>query len=223
MYYGITDLTTYILGTIFIILLPGPNSLYVLSVAVQRGIRLGYQGAFGVFLGDAVLMILSATGVASLLQSMPSLFIVLKYAGALYLAWLGMNLLRSALVGLTEKPDDNASNKIANNTAAKTVDDSHPFRTALTISLLNPKAIFFFISFFIQFVDPSYEHPALSFAILGLIVQFFSALYLSALIFGGAHLADQFRRRRLLAAGATAGVGTLFLAFGAKLASASLN
>jgi leucine efflux protein len=215
MYYGITDLTTYILGTIFIILLPGPNSLYVLSVAVQRGVRLGYQGAFGVFLGDAVLMILSATGVASVLQSMPSLFIVLKYAGALYLAWLGMNLLRSAFVGLTEKQDENA--------VPKTVDDSHPFRTALTISLLNPKAIFFFISFFIQFVDPSYEHPALSFAILGLIVQFFSALYLSALIFGGAHLADQFRRRRLLSAGATAGVGTLFLAFGAKLAGASLN
>ena len=188
MYYGITDLTTYVLGTIFIILLPGPNSLYVLSVAVQRGVRLGYQGAFGVFLGDAVLMILSATGVASLLQTVPSLFVALKYAGALYLAWLGMNLLRSAFVGLTEKPDESA--------VPKTVDDSQPFRTALTISLLNPKAIFFFISFFIQFVDPSYEHPALSFAILGLIVQFFSALYLSALIFGGAHLADQFRRRR---------------------------
>ena len=137
MYYVITDLTTYVLGTIFIILLPGPNSLYVLSVAVQRGVRLGYQGAFGVFLGDAVLMILSATGVASLLQTVPSLFVALKYAGALYLAWLGMNLLRSAFVGLTEKPDESA--------VPKTVDDSQPFRTALTISLLNPKAIFFFI------------------------------------------------------------------------------
>ena len=215
MTYGITDLTTYVLGTIFIILLPGPNSLYVLSVAVQRGIRLGYQGACGVFLGDAVLMMLSATGVASLLQSMPSLFVVVKYAGALYLAWLGINLLRNAYVSLKEKSPELAR--------PATVDASHPFRTALTISLLNPKAIFFFISFFIQFVDPAYEHPALSFAILGLIVQFFSALYLSALIFGGAHLADQFRRRRLLSAGATAGVGTLFLAFGAKLASATLN
>ncbi|MBK9521258.1 MAG: leucine efflux protein LeuE [Rhodocyclaceae bacterium] len=215
MYYGITDLTTYVIGTIFIILLPGPNSLYVLSVAVRRGIRSGYQGAFGVFLGDAILMILAATGVASLLESTPALFVLVKYAGALYLAWLGMNMLRGAFIRLSED-----ANLV---TPPDTRDATHPFRTALTISLLNPKAIFFFISFFIQFVDPAYEHPALSFAILGLIVQFFSALYLSALIFGGAHLADQFRRRRLLSAGATAGVGTLFLAFGAKLAGATLH
>ena len=215
MYYGITDLTTYVIGTIFIILLPGPNSLYVLSVAVRRGIRSGYQGAFGVFLGDAILMILAATGVASLLESTPALFVLVKYAGALYLAWLGMNLLRGAFIRLSED-----ANLV---TPPDTRDATHQFRTALTISLLNPKAIFFFISFFIQFVDPAYEHPALSFAILGLIVQFFSALYLSALIFGGAHLADQFRRRRLLSAGATAGVGTLFLAFGAKLAGATLH
>ena len=215
MIYGITDLTTYVIGTIFIILLPGPNSLYVLSVAVQRGVRRGYQGAFGVFVGDSVLMILAATGVASLLESTPALFVLVKYAGALYLAWLGMNLLRSAFIKLSENPQELAPPKPS--------DASHPFRTALTISLLNPKAIFFFISFFIQFVDPAYEHPALSFAILGLIVQFFSGLYLTALIFGGAHLADQFRRRRLLSAGATAGVGTLFLAFGAKLAGATLH
>ncbi len=215
MYYGITDLTTYVIGTIFIILLPGPNSLYVLSVAVRRGIRSGYQGAFGVFLGDAILVILAATGVASLLESTPALFVLVKYAGALYLAWLGMNMLRGAFIRLSED-----ANLV---TPPDTRDATHPFRTALTISLLNPKAIFFFISFFIQFVDPAYEHPALSFAILGLIVQFFSALYLSALIFGGAHLADQFRRRRLLSAGATAGVGTLFLAFGAKLAGATLH
>lgn len=215
MYYGITDLTTYVIGTIFIILLPGPNSLYVLSVAVQRGIRSGYYGAFGVFLGDTILMILSATGVASLLESTPALFSLVKYAGALYLAWLGMNLLRGAFMKLAEKP--------LSPPPPSAVDASHPFRTALTISLLNPKAIFFFISFFIQFVDPAYAHPALSFAILGLIVQFFSAVYLTALIFGGAHLADQFRRRRLLSASAIAGVGTLFLAFGAKLAGASLH
>ena len=215
MFYGITDLTTYIVGTIVIILLPGPNSMYVLSVAARRGIRAGYQGAFGVFLGDAILKILAATGVASLLQSMPAVFDVVKYVGALYLVWLGMNLLRSGFAMLTEKPNAEP--------AAVAVDASHPFKTALTISLLNPKAIFFFISFFIQFVDPAYAYPALSFAILGVVVQFFSALYLSSLIFGGAHLADHFRRRRVLSASATAGVGTLFLAFGAKLAGASMN
>ena len=62
--FGITDLTTYILGTIFIVLLPGPNSMYVLSVAAQRGLRAGFAGAAGVFVGDFILMTLAATGAA---------------------------------------------------------------------------------------------------------------------------------------------------------------
>lgn len=90
------------------------------------------------------------------------------------------------------------------------------------ISLLNPKAILFFISFFIQFVDPGYAWPALSFLLLGLIAQVTSALYLTALIFAGTFLAAQFRQRRRLAAGATTGVGMLFLGFGIKLATASV-
>ena len=61
---GITDLPTYLVGLVLIILLPGPNSLYVLSVAARRGVRSGYAGAAGVWTGDAVLMTLSAAGVA---------------------------------------------------------------------------------------------------------------------------------------------------------------
>ncbi|MFD0665493.1 LysE family transporter [Thermocatellispora tengchongensis] len=93
----------------------------------------------------------------------------------------------------------------------------------MTISLLNPKAILFFVSFFIQFVDPGYGAPALSFLVLGAICQFFSVLYLSALIFSGTFLASQFRKRRKLSAGLTSGVGALFLGFGAKLATTSLG
>lgn len=88
---------------------------------------------------------------------------------------------------------------------------------------MNPKAILFFVSFFIQFVDPAYEHPALSFVILGVIVQVCSVLYLSVLIYSGARLAAQFRRHRRVAAGATAGVGGVFIGFGAKLATATLG
>lgn len=94
--FGITDLSTYLLGTLFIVLLPGPNSLYVLSVAAQRGVRLGFQGACGIFAGDTILMVLSATGVASVLKGLPALFFVLKYAGAAYLAWIGLAMLWGA-------------------------------------------------------------------------------------------------------------------------------
>ncbi|MGB9149682.1 MAG: LysE family transporter, partial [Burkholderiales bacterium] len=93
--FGITDILTYTLGVIFIVLLPGPNSLYVLSVAAQRGVKQGYLGALGIFVGDTILMILSAAGVASLLKANSDLFNLIKYLGAAYLAWIGLNLLRA--------------------------------------------------------------------------------------------------------------------------------
>lgn len=215
MYYGITDLPTFVLGTIFIILLPGPNSLYVMTLASRRGIGAGYRGAAGILLGDLILMILSATGMASLLQTTPSLFMVVKYAGAAYLAWLGFDMLRAALRSWRAGVQDAAP--------AAPPDAPAPFRTALLISLMNPKAILFFVSFFIQFVSPDAPHPALSFMILGVIVQVCSALYLSALIFGGIRLAHEFRSRQRLSATATGGVGSLFIGFGIKLAGATLG
>jgi leucine efflux protein len=215
MIYGITDLTTFVLGTIFIVLLPGPNSLYVMTVASRFGVAAGYRGAFGIFLGDLILMILSATGAASLLLTTPALFMLVKYAGAAYLAWMGFGLLRSAVATWRRPAGDDAP--------PPSLDDSRPFRSALLISLMNPKAILFFVSFFIQFVDPAYAFPAVSFAILGVIVQFFSLAYLSLLIFGGAKLADAFRRRRRSAAAATGAVGGLFIGFSAKLADATLK
>lgn len=80
-----------------------------------------------------------------------------------------------------------------------------PYRRALVVSLLNPKAILFFISFFVQFVDPSYAHPVLSFLTLGAWAQLFSFTYLSVLIFSGTFLAATFRRRKRLTAGLSAG------------------
>ncbi|NUW46762.1 leucine efflux protein LeuE [Nonomuraea rhodomycinica] len=240
MFFGITDIWTYIVGAFFIILLPGPNSLYVLSLAAQRGVRQGYRAAAGVFVGDTVLMALAAAGAASLLRSNPVLFAVVKYAGAGYLAWIGFQMLRGAWRAWRSST---ASAGAAESTAADTTSGAagaspgaadaaspepvdrrgRPFRKALTISLLNPKAILFFVSFFIQFVDPSYGTPALSFLILGAIIQVFSLLYLTSLIFGGSFLAAQFRSRRRLSAGLTSGVGALFLGFGAKLATTSLG
>jgi leucine efflux protein len=87
-FYGVTDIWTYALGALGIILLPGPNSLFVLSVATARGVKAGWQGAFGVFVGDTVLLTLTALGASGLLRSNPALFMVVKYAGAAYLTWV---------------------------------------------------------------------------------------------------------------------------------------
>lgn len=215
--FGIIDLPTYLLGTLVVVLLPGPNSLFVLGTAAGHGVGAGYRAACGVFLGDAVLMLLAAGGVASLLKAYPAAFTVFKYVGAAYLAWIGVSMLRSVFRGATASPEDPERTLPVVATAAD------PFRRALVISLLNPKAILFFMAFFIQFVDPAYAHSVLAFSILGVIAQAMSFVYLSALIFGGARLAGAFRRRQRLSAALTGGAGALFLGFGAKLATASLN
>ena len=265
--YGITDLTTFVLGTIFIVLLPGPNSVFVLSTASMRGVGAGYRAAAGVFVGDTILMLLASTGAASVLYANPTLFMVLKYAGAAYLAWIGFGLLREAWTGwfhpkrlrdqatelsidggLSSTETKGAKNAGAANSAAAYTTGAtaqtetpqaasskrwlpvsgkpstyKPFRGALLISLLNPKAIFFFISFFVQFVDPQYEYPVLTFLLLGVIVQICSVAYLSALIHGGAHLANRMRQHPRLNALGAGTVGGIFIWFGIKLADASLG
>ncbi|MGW5868025.1 leucine efflux protein LeuE [Streptomyces sp. NPDC055239] len=214
---GVTDLPTYLAGLALIILLPGPNSLYVISVAARRGVRTGYTAAAGVWCGDTVLMTLSAAGVASLLQGNAVLFGIVKYAGAGYLTWLAVGMLRAAW-GMWRARREQA---VEQGKSGQDDSGERPFRRALVISLLNPKAILFFIAFFVQFVDPGYAYPALSFLVLGIFAQVASVLYLTALIFGGTKLSAAFRRRKRLSAGATSAAGALFLGFAAKLSLAS--
>jgi leucine efflux protein len=221
-WYGVTDIWTYVIGAIGIILLPGPNSLFVLSVATARGVRAGYQGAMGVFLGDSILLGLVGLGAAGLLRTYPALFMVVKYAGAVYLGWVGVNLLRAALARWRSSPSDVQTDALLEEPAPN-AGMQQPFRRALVISLLNPKAILFLLSFFVQFIDPQYESPAVPFLILSAIIMAASAAYLSALIFAGVRLAQTFRRRVRLSASLSAGVGGLFMWFAAKLAGASLH
>jgi len=213
MFYGITDLATFIVGTILIVLLPGPNSLYVMTVASRGGILAGYAGASGVFVGDLILMTLTATGLASLFQANPVLLVALKYAGAAYLVYLGVTLLKAAYQRW--RLGDGLVAGVPRTT-------TNPFRVALLISLMNPKAILFNLSFFIQFVSPDYAYPGLSFLILGAIVQVCSMIYLSTLIFAGSYLARTFESRRRLAVSSTGGVACLFIGFGIKMALVGL-
>ncbi len=237
---GVVNIWTYVAGTVLIILLPGPNSMFVLSTAARRGVRAGYAAACGVFIGDGVIMALSAAGVASLLRAQPVLFDVVKYAGAGYLCWIGYGLIRGAWRRRSETapPADGvpvesgamapaAGGAVAPAAGGKAArqprEERNPFRRALGVSLLNPKAILFFISFFIQFVDKTYPYPVLSFLVLGTIAEIISCLYLTTLIFGGSYLAIQFRQRRRLARGLTTGVAAIFIGFAVKLATASLT
>src|SRR5690606_10263161 len=147
---GVVDLWTYVLGTVLVVLLPGPNSMFVLASAARRGVAAGYSAAAAVFVGDTLLMLAAALGVASLLKAEPALFTGLKYLGAAYLCYIGISMLRGAWRQWRHPGEalEQPVPKLA-----------QPFRRALLLSLSNPKAILFFVSFFIQFVDPTYAHP----------------------------------------------------------------
>lgn len=144
---------------------------------------------------------------------------MVKFGGAAYLLWIGFGMLRAARSLWLERHA--AAEPEPEPTPEPEAAAERPFRRALVISLLNPKAILFLLSFFTQFVDPHYGMPALSFLLLGGILQAMSFLYLSTLIFAGTRLAAAFRRRRALSAGLTSAVALLFAGFAAKLAASS--
>ncbi|KGK11085.1 leucine efflux protein LeuE [Vibrio navarrensis] len=208
---GVINIWTYMLGLLMIILAPGPNSIYVLKSSSTFGIKTGYKAAMGVLVGDAILILLSYLGVASLIQTSPLLFTIIRYLGAAYLLYLGFKLIQQ----YWQKPvlDDQG--------VARPRKVEKVFTKALTLSLTNPKAILFYVSFFIQFIDYTYEHTWISYLILATILEVFSIVYLSVLIFVGTSLTQLFKNNQTLSKLGNGLLGLLFMGFAARLASLS--
>jgi len=209
---GINDFPTYLLGTIFTILFPGPNSLYVLAITTQKGWRFGVWGAIGIFIGDSILMIAVALGAASLLLSSPVLFNVVRTIGALYLAWMGWGLFRNGIRRWNQVQDEESDGALQTR-----VMQLHPLLAALTLSLTNPKAILFFIAFFSQFIRPDFENPAHTFFYLAIVLQILSMAYLASLICVGQFFLKFFLRQPRLAAALWMLAGVLFIGFAGRL------
>jgi leucine efflux protein len=216
--FGVLNYITYLVGCILIVLLPGPNSLYVLSLSAQQGVINGWAAAFGIFVGDTILMLATGLGAVSMLNANPLAFMALKYAGALYLAYIGVRMICGAWVAWRKTDLRDLENK----PVLKKISGYGAFRKALLVSILNPKALLFFLSFFVQFVDPGYPNPLVPFLILAITVQICSLTYLATLIYAGHQLAESFRKKRRLKAVSGGSVGTAFLAFAAQLALASI-
>ncbi|MGP8305458.1 leucine efflux protein LeuE [Vibrio sp. YIC-376] len=209
--FGVINIWTYLVGLTMIILAPGPNSLYVLKSSSSLGVKAGYKAASGVLIGDAVLILLSYLGVASLIQTSPVLFTTIRYLGAAYLLYLGIKIVHQ----LMSKTDGDESE------VARPKKKENVFAKSLTLSLTNPKAILFYVSFFIQFIDYTYEHTWISYLILAFILEVFSIIYLSTLIFLGSSLTQLFRDNKLLAKLGNGLLGMFFMGFAARLASLS--
>lgn len=215
--FGITDITAYLIGVILIIILPGPNSLYCLSVSASHGKRAGFMAMSGILFGDTILILATVFGAGTLLRLYPAIFDGIKLVGGCYLAYLGCRLIMGAY-----QTFKNRHLMAGKSFSPAHVAQQNYFYRSLSLSLTNPKAILFLLSFFVQFVRPDYPRPFLTFFVLALILQIVSFLYLTLLVFSGKKLADTFSGRPIIITLAMLGVGGLFIGFGVNLWLAKL-
>lgn len=205
--FGVLNFWTYVVGAIFIVLVPGPNTLFVLKTGIGHGVKKGYLAASGVFIGDAVLMFLAWAGVAALIQTTPVLFNIVRYLGAFYLLWLGGKMLWSVF---KHKQQGEAGGI----EPAKTI-----MKRSLVLSMTNPKAILFYVSFFVQFIDVQANNTGVAFMILAVTLEIISFTYMSFLIFSGAFVTRYLKTKKKLAKLGNGLIGLLFVGFAARLAS----
>jgi leucine efflux protein len=212
--FGVIHFPSYLLGAILIILLPGPNSLYVLALSAEQGWRKGIWASAGIVVGDAIIMLSVALGAATVLASSPLTYNALRLLGAGYLAWLGLGIIR---VGIARFQAKGSTAEEPSMLQSGGIMRLHPFLAALLLALTNPKAIFFFVSFFTQFVDPDFHQPALGFFYLAVVTQLISMAYLAALIGAGQYCLRLAKAYPKIAASLWLATGTLFIVFSLRL------
>ncbi|MDP9519403.1 LysE family translocator [Pseudomonas protegens] len=175
------DLSTLsiFLGAVLLLLLsPGPNMAFVISHGAAYGWRGGVASGLGIGAADIGLTLLTATGVTAVVASWPPAFDLLRYAGVAYLLWLAWKAL--------------AGNGALNLVDAVRVPLSTVFVRALCNSLLNPKALLFFMVFLPQFVRPDHGSIALQLVVLGLLLTLVSGIFHTSLGIFGALLTRSF-------------------------------
>ena len=205
---GIINVWTFLAGALVIILLPGPNSLYVLRTGMSRGAKAASKAIAGVMMGDLILIFLAWAGVATLIRTSPHIFMVVKYLGAMFLLYLGVKIILGAL------------RKREGNQPAEAVKIENYFLRALLLGVTNPKAILFYVSFFIQFIDPAVTHTAPAFAVLGSMIQLISLSYYLILLMAGNVMVRFLKNRTRLVKLGNMLTGMLFFGFAVRLMSA---
>ena len=184
-------LAVYIAALVVVYAVPGPDMALVLQTSIGRGVRSGFAAAGGLGLARATHVTLSACGVAALLRNAPWLYDVVRYGGAVYLAWVGIQIFRSPVFSLPE-----------GGTAAGTASaGARPLRTAfvkgLLTNLLNPKALLFCSVLLPQFVRPDAGPVALQMIELGLVLLAIGACFDAMYAIGAARIAGWMRAHPL--------------------------
>jgi threonine/homoserine/homoserine lactone efflux protein len=203
---GIHDLALFLLSGVLLNLTPGPDTLFILSHAT-RGARAGSMAALGVGAGCLLHIAAATIGLSALLLASATAFALLKTAGALYLIWIGIAMLRA---GAPRVPGAGPAG--AAPSAARVF-----VQGALT-NALNPKVAMFFLAFLPQFVDPAAPRRSLAFLALGCLFNLTGTLWNLALAQLGARALGRAPRLQRAAGWFARGVGALFVLLGIRLA-----
>jgi leucine efflux protein len=202
MFFGIADYSSFVVAIVLFLAIPGPGNLALITSTSKGGLPAGLMATLGVIAGDQVLMWLAVAGVAAVLATYPTAFAAIQWLGAAYLAWLGIQM-------LTAKPGD---------APVLNIRSRQYFQQALAITLLNPKAIVFYMAFFPLFVDPQTHLGWVSFAVMAATIAaltFFYGLGMSLLTH---YLAERMRAKPVLGRVLEKVAGLFLVGFGLKLA-----
>lgn len=164
-------LLAWTIMSIGLVLLPGPDTMLVVGHAARRGLKAGMAAIGGIQLGGLFYMALCGFGFLSVLNAVPGLFMTVKIAGAIYLAWLGIGMLRGAI-----SPAQQA-------TEPKLRLGGSPFMQGFFSTVLNPKVAIFFLAALPQFVGTGPDAPWHGMALIAIVyvLGFFWCVALAAL------------------------------------------
>lgn len=198
---GITDYGAFCAAIVLFLALPGPGTFTLLSSTGKGGFRAGAAATLGLIVGDQLLLWLAVGGVSALLAAHPAVFKVVQYLGAAYLAWVGLRLVFAAPGA--KRPVEVEPRRYA--------------RQALWITLLNPKAIIFYMAFFPLFIDPATHRGALTFAAIALTIAAITAAYCLTLCAFADAVAARVKAHRRVAQALERLAGVCLIAFGIRL------
>lgn len=201
--FGISDYGAFAAAVTVFLLIPGPGNLALITSTGKGGWRAGIACCLGGMAADQVLMWLAVAGVATLLATYPAAFHAVQWVGAAYLAWLGYKL-------LTAKPGD---------APAIEIQPRQYFRQGALITLMNPKAIVFYMAFFPMFVNPAKHQGLMTFGVMAATVALITLLYSIVVVALTTVLAERLRANPAVVKWLEKTAGVFLIGFGLKLAA----
>jgi len=208
--YNIMHWVTFVSATILLNLSPGPDMAFMLGQTIKGGRTRGLAAMLGMWLATACHAVLAAFGLSAILVASAGAFTLMKWAGAIYLIWLGYQALRSR--GAAFLPDDDKTDREITDSKRKV------FRQGFIVCLLNPKVALFFLAFLPQFVVPGAGPTAAQLLFHGILVIAISGLVEPPIILIADRLSHRVRSSVRVGRWLDRCLGVLLIGLGVRLA-----